>query len=111
MEVRAFVFKRLVLLFPILFGLTYGAIINLKPLVIFESFGGRKVGKIYGFVAGCYLLGSSWGPFLTGHLFDRTHSYTLPFVVNLVLGCVATIVILVFTRQTGRRAAKTAEGV
>jgi MFS family permease len=89
----------LLYLFPILFGLNYGAIINLKPLAIFESFGGRKVGKVYGWVTGCFLIGSSWGPFLTGYIFDRTHSYKAPFVVNLVLGCIATGAILVFARR------------
>jgi len=91
----------LLYLFPILFGLNYGAIINLTPLVVFESFGVRKVGKAYGLAAGCFLFGSAGGPFLIGRIFDQTHSYRLPFLADLALGFIAMIAILAFAWKRG----------
>ena len=86
-------------LFPIVFGVSYGAIINLKALVVFEYFGGRKVGKVYGLVLGCYVIGSSIGPLVTGYLFDRTHSYELSFIMNIFLAGIGMIAIVIFARQ------------
>ena len=89
----------LIYLFPVLFGLSYGAIINLKPLVIFEYFGTKKVGRLYGLVLASYTIGASVGPLVTGYIFDRTRSYELPFVINLVLACIAILGIMAFAYQ------------
>lgn len=86
-------------LFPLLFGLSYGAIINLKPLIIFEYFGTKKVGKVYGLVLGFYVVGSAIGPLLTGYIFDKTQSYQLPFFVNMILAWLSVIAILLLAYQ------------
>lgn len=88
----------LIYVFPILFGLSYGAITNLKALVIFEYFGTKKVGRIYGLLLASYIVGTSFGPLATGFVFDKTGSYDASFVMNLLLACIAFLAILVFAR-------------
>jgi MFS family permease len=51
---------------------TYGALIG-------DIFGGRSVGLIFGFLEISFGLGSSFGAWIGGYLFDLTGSYRWPF--------------------------------
>jgi MFS family permease len=60
---------------------TYGALIA-------DIFSGRKVGLIFGFLEISFGLGSAFGAWIGGYLFDVTGSYRWPF--SLCLLCFAT---------------------
>ena len=56
---------------------TYGAVIG-------DIFSGRKLGLIFGFLEISFGLGSAFGAWIGGYLFDVTGSYAWPFSLALV---------------------------
>ena len=50
-----------------------------------EIFAGRHYGGIFGTLMGIAIVGGALGPWVTGALYDASHSYTLAF--SLALGC------------------------
>src|SRR5579885_2660328 len=72
-------------MFAILFGLTFEAQLALCPLVTAESLGLKRYGSISGaafvFVTAC----ASIGPVVSGRIFDVTHSYQEAFVILIAM--------------------------
>ena len=56
---------------------TYGAVIG-------DIFSGRKIGLIFGFLEISFGLGSAFGSWIGGYLFDITGSYAWSFAVCLL---------------------------
>jgi MFS family permease len=56
---------------------TYGAVIG-------DIFSGRKIGLIFGFLEISFGLGSAFGSWIGGYLFDATGSYAWSFTVSLI---------------------------
>ncbi len=56
---------------------TYGAVIG-------DIFAGRKIGLIFGFLEISFGLGSAFGSWIGGYLFDATGSYAWPFALCLL---------------------------
>lgn len=56
---------------------TYGAVIG-------DIFSGRKIGLIFGFLEVSFGLGSAFGAWIGGYLFDLTGSYAWPFSLCLL---------------------------
>lgn len=63
----------------LLFGLAYGIIAPLIPMLIINFFGGKSLGAIFGTLTSAYLLGVAIGPLLAGYIFDVTGSYSTAF--------------------------------
>lgn len=70
-------------IFAVAFGLCYGGLSGLLPMVGIEYFGSESLGKAYGLLLAVSGLGASLGPLLSGLLFDLTRSYRVPFIVNI----------------------------
>ena len=92
----------LVYALAIVFGSGFGGIFNASPTIVFEHFGTHHVGKALGLFYIFFGLGTASGGLLAGYLFDRTHSYSTPFTVDLVLAGVALLLLLATRRQTRR---------
>mgnify|MGYP001102261949 CR=1 FL=1 len=81
----------------VLFGLGWGGLYTLLQLLVADCFGLKDLGKILGTITVLNTLGGALGPSVTGLLFDRFHSYTVPFTV------IATLVLLATLLATGLR--------
>ncbi len=73
-------------IFVPLFGLGYGGLIVLWPLVVSHDFGLRSFGAIAG-VLGTVLLcfGGALGPVIGGAIYDSTGSYQWVFILSIVV--------------------------
>ncbi|MFC1816985.1 MFS transporter [Thermodesulfobacteriota bacterium] len=68
-------------LFAAIFGFGYGGHVPQFPGLAGKLFGLRRMGTILGTQAILYGVGGAFGPFLAGHIFDRTGSYANAFVL------------------------------
>ncbi len=73
----------------VLFGLGWGGLYTLLQVLAGDLFGVRDLGKILGTITILDSFGGGMGPFLTGVMFDRFQSYTIPFAVIAGLVCFA----------------------
>jgi MFS family permease len=71
--------------FAILFGFALGGDLPQVPAITVQCFGVASMGVIYGLIATVANLISSLAPFVTGYVFDVTHSYTTAFLGTGVL--------------------------
>jgi MFS family permease len=76
---------------------TYGA-------VIADIFSGRKVGLIFGFLEIGFGLGSAFGAWLGGYLFDLTGSYRWPFSLCLLCFVISWLAIHASSKWQSRQA-------
>ncbi len=77
---------------------TYGAVIG-------DIFSGRKIGLIFGFLEISFGLGSAFGSWIGGYLFDATGSYAWSFGVCLVCFIVSGLAIHACVRWHAREIA------
>jgi MFS family permease len=83
---------------------TYGA-------VIADIFSGRKVGLIFGFLEISFGLGSAFGAWIGGYLFDLTGSYSWPFSLCLLCFVISGFAIHVCSKwQTQQALERAASG-
>ncbi len=74
-----------------IFGLTMGSILMLQSLLIGDCFGLASFGTVMG-ISGLFVgMGSSFGPMLSGFIYDYTRSYQVAFVIFSIVGLVAAI--------------------
>jgi MFS family permease len=70
------------------YGLT-----SIMGAVVFEIFQGKHQGSIFGMIMLIALAGGAAGPWVTGLLYDRTGSYTLPFAIAMVVSILSALAI------------------
>ncbi|MFC2017655.1 MFS transporter, partial [Chloroflexota bacterium] len=90
--------------FAVAFGVAWGSIASLLPLIPAELFGLGSLGIIFGSVHFFGTVGGAVGPFLAGSIFDITGSYRLALMICVMLGVLATILSLILLRAKGWRA-------
>jgi MFS family permease len=79
---------------------TYGS-------VIADIFSGHKVGLIFGFLEISFGLGSAFGAWIGGYLFDLTGTYRWPFSLCLVCFAISGLAIHVCSKWQSRQALET----
>ncbi len=72
-------------IFASLFGLAYGGMQVLFSPLVAELFGLRAHGVILGAAALMGSIGAALGPFVSGYIFDATHSYNLAFLICVAM--------------------------
>ena len=77
---------------------TYGAVIG-------DIFSGRKIGLIFGFLEISFGLGSAFGSWIGGYLFDATDSYAWSFALCLVCFIISGLAIHACVRWQARQIA------
>ena len=91
--------------FVVVYGLTVAPPLMLLPLVIAESLGLKRFGRISGLAGLAQTFGATVGPWVTGRIFDSAHSYTPAFeffiLVN-ILGAVAAFSCLPYATERAR---------
>ena len=75
---------------------TYGAVIG-------DIFSGHKIGLIFGFLEISFGLGSAFGSWIGGYLFDATGSYAWSFAVCLLCFTISGLAIHACVRWQGRQ--------
>jgi sugar phosphate permease len=82
-----------------LFGLGYGGLVVLWPLVVGHDFGTRSFGAIAGMVGTVALtLGGAAGPVVAGAMYDKTGSYFLALLLCVVVFLVGATTAFVTTK-------------
>jgi len=72
-----------------LLGIGYSVTASLTPAMASDRFAGPHFGAIVGVGLFASALGSAIGPWMAGFLFDRTGSYTTPFLIAAACGVVS----------------------
>ncbi len=84
--------------FAVIFGFAYGGIIPLQMLVPTELFGLKFSGMIIGGIMIVAEIGGAIGAPLAGVIFDITGSYSVAFLISIVIGVMAIILSLILLR-------------
>ena len=72
-----------------LLGVGYSATAAITPAMVSDRFSGRHFGAIVGVGLMSSAAASAFGPWLAGHLFDTTGTYTVAFLISAACGVVA----------------------
>jgi len=80
----------------LMFGLSYGGVMPLYPVIIREYFGQRIMGSAFGAVAFLATFGMALGPWAGGWLFDTFGSYFWLFIGSFGIGLGAVAIALTF---------------
>lgn len=82
-------------LFLLIYGLAWGSILALLPLVTIDSLGLKYYGTVGGTIgAAVTLIGATSGPFFTGLLIDVTRSYAFVFGICGISAAISAILTL-----------------
>lgn len=81
-------------LFVVIYGLSYGMRITIEPAMRAKFFGRKAFGAIMGHINAFAVLGSFFGPFFAGWVFDTTNSYVYAFLTFSVAIALAGIIVL-----------------
>jgi sugar phosphate permease len=68
--------------YVVVFGLAYGAIMPMMPIMVVECFGLAAVGTILGVIKVGYDVGAATAPLAVAWAYDTSGSYTASFAVN-----------------------------
>jgi len=75
--------------YAVLFGAGYSVTASLMPAMVSDRFRGRHFGSIFGVTQIGGAVGSAFGAWQAGHLFDVTGSYVLAFTLSGAAALVA----------------------
>jgi MFS family permease len=75
--------------YAVLLGVGYSATASLTPVMMSDRFRGSRFGVILGLGLLGSALGSAFGPWMAGRLFDATKSYTIAFIITAACGVLA----------------------
>jgi MFS family permease len=84
----------MLLIFAILFGIAYGEILCMMPLLPAEHFGLKNHGAIMGIITCASTIGGGLGPVATGSLFDRTGNYHVAWTICLAFTMLAFFLVI-----------------
>ena len=87
-------------LYALVFGIGYGCLAPLLPVMVADRYGTHIMGSVYGLLT-FFTVGvaGSVGPLLGGLIYDRTGSYRIVWVFNLVILVIAAALILALRRE------------
>jgi MFS family permease len=88
-------------LFAGFYGIGHGGHFTLISPLVAEHFGIRSHGVLFGIVLFAGTFGGAAGPFLAGHLFDITGSYSSAFWICAAAGSIALGLLLSLRKKTG----------
>lgn len=95
--------------FALLFGVTYGGWVAILPAVVVDHFGDRHVSTILGILYTSVAFGTLIGPTAAGFVFNVNHSYTLPIVASAGANILAAIIAWRASKTTRESGSKRAE--
>ncbi len=87
--------------FAIIFGLAYGGIVLLQTVISVELFGVGSLGIILAALMFYGTIGGALGAPLAGSIFDITGSYSLAFVICVIISGLASVLTLILLKAKG----------
>jgi len=93
---------KMLYLYSVVFGVGYGCLAPMLPVMVADRFGRHVMGSVYGLLT-FFTVGvaGSVGPLLGGLIYDRTGSYRTVWVFNLIILVIAAVLILALRREGG----------
>jgi MFS family permease len=80
--------------FTIVYGVAFGAMVSLRPVILSKLFGNRALGSLSGLLQAASLISGMVGPVMMGRVFDTTGEYTVAFQITLVVTAAALPLVL-----------------
>ena len=80
--------------FTIIFGIPFGAMVSIRPVLLAQLFGTRSLGSLSGMLQATSLASGTIGPVLMGWIFDIQGEYDL--AIKIFIGSTALAIPLVF---------------
>jgi len=90
-------------IFAVIFGIGYGGIVLLQTVISAELFGLGSLGMILATLMFCGTIGGALGAPLAGSIFDITESYSLAFLICVIMCALAIILSLILLKAKGWR--------
>ena len=90
--------------FSIIFGVAFGAMVSLRPVILSKLFGNRALGSLSGLLQAGSLLSGMVGPVMLGGVFDATGEYTAALQVTLAVTAAALPLVFFIRPGTATRA-------
>ena len=87
--------------FAVIFGLAYGGIVLLQAVISAELFGVGSLGIILATLMFYGTIGGALGAPLAGSIFDITGSYSLAFLISVIICALAIILSLILLKARG----------
>jgi MFS family permease len=84
----------MLLLFAILFGIAYGEVLCMMPLLPAELFGLKNHGAFMGIITCASTIGGGLGPVAAGALFDKTGNYHMAWTVCLAFTLLTVLLVV-----------------
>ncbi len=102
---------RMLYLYAIVFGIGYGSLAPMLPVMVADRFGTHVMGSVYGLLT-FFTVGvaGSVGPLLGGLIYDRTGSYQTVWLFNLAFLILASVLILALRRGGAKRSGSGSSG-
>lgn len=92
--------------FTVLFGVPFGGLVAVRPLLMSRLFGGRSLGSLMGLFQMTALVSGMVGPVVMGYIYDTQGSYRMALWIFIALSSLALpLPFLVRTRSLDRPAA------
>ncbi len=85
-------------LFAVIFGVAYGGVRPLEPVILTELFGLSSIGLILGCIMLIMQAGTALGPLLAGSIFDITGNYSLAFLICVIISALSIILSLILLK-------------
>ncbi len=92
----------------ILYGLGYGALLPVYPVIVREYLPVTSAGKRTGLVLGCGAVGMALGSWMGGYVYDATGHYTWAFAIGVAANVVNLAIVGSLIRRTGPRVSRAA---
>ncbi len=96
--------------FVLVFGLSMGAVVALQPLVVVHFFGLASVATIVGAMMAFASVFMAAGPVFAGFMHDLLGSYTIAYLVFIIVDCVASLLVLFTGPRPLRKGASVSAG-
>ena len=88
--------------FAVVFGIAYGGIVAVFPVLTAELFGLESLGVILGALVLLGTIGEAVGASVSGGVFDITGSYRLAFLICVVISAVTVMLSLALLKYKGK---------
>jgi len=88
--------------YPLLFGLAYGGIMPMMPIMVVECFGLAALGTILGWIKIAYDASAATAPLAAAYVYDRVGNYHMVFVVNWLCAVAAVWCAIALARGRAR---------
>jgi MFS family permease len=90
-------------LFVMLFGAGWGVTAPMFMSITADLYKGKHFGLIYGMVEGVIGLGSAFGAWIAGYIFDQTHNYFWAFMIAIILNLISILFVWLAAPRKSRQ--------